>query len=81
MAQAQIGQRRDTRLDEARLDVFAISYEKADESMAPIFEQVENAEEEFESLVAEFYKGHMSDFTVKERFEDWELAEPDTAEK
>ena len=74
-------QRRDTRLDEARLDVFALSYEKADECMAPIFEQVENAEEEFESLVAEFYKGHMSDFAVKERFEDWELAEPDTAEK
>ena len=42
---------------------------------------MENAEEEFESLVAEFYKGHMSDFAVKERFEDWELAEPDTAEK
>ena len=79
--QRQLLKRRDETIDEARLDVFAASYEKADESIAPIFEQVENAEEEFESLVAEFYQGHMSDFAVKERFEEWELAEPDTAEK
>ena len=74
-------QRRDTRLDEARLDVFALSCAKADESIAPIFEQVEDAEEEFESLVTEFYKGHVSDYRVVQRFEDWEVEEPDTTEK
>ena len=73
--------RRDETIDEARLDVFALSYEKADECMAPIFEQVENAEEEFESLVTEFYKGHVSDYRVVQRFEDWEAEEPDTTEK
>ena len=79
--QRQLLKRRDETIDEARLDVFALSYEKADESIAPIFEQVENAEAEFESLVMEFYKGHLSDYAVVQRFEDWEAEEPDTTEK